>query len=87
MPSRSHAFDALITNPPILDRREMVAEHLERLAALVRTYGVVDGELNTGPFVSGEEQSRMEYKVRLVIDRPDRPRPLEAMPVWEFDGE
>jgi hypothetical protein len=86
MQARSHEFDAAIA-APLPDRREMVAEHLERLAALVRTYGVVDGELNTGPFISGEEQRQMEYKVRLVIDRPDRPRPRPDMPVWEFDGE
>jgi hypothetical protein len=66
----------------------MVAEHLERLAGLVREHGVADGDLTTGPHTVGQpDPPRMEYKVRLVIERPDRVRPVDDLPVWEFDGE
>jgi hypothetical protein len=68
----SEEFAAAITNPVSEDRREYVAEHLERLAGLVRTHGVVDGSLTTGPFVVDggvpAERGRMDYKVHLVID-------------------
>jgi hypothetical protein len=74
MQGMSDAFAAAVTNPVSPDRREMVAEHLESLARLVRTHGVVDGSLTTGPFVVDggvpAERGRMDYKVHLVIDLP-----------------
>jgi len=63
---RSEAFDAAIANSARPDRREMVAKHLERLAALVRTHGVADGSLSSDRAV---EPGRMDYKVHLVIDK------------------